>query len=85
MIKPIYRLCSACAGTKVVEHIPHLDGSMVDYSKEARKDKCQACKGRGYIPTGDFIFEAFDKDDILTQIEELGDEDLIRTIKAKTW
>ena len=85
MITPIYSLCTACGGTKVIEHIAHSDFTTTKPSDKRRTDQCPTCKGKGYVPTGDFCLNGSDKDDILTQIEELEDPIAIDVIKKKAY
>lgn len=83
MITPTYKLCSACLGTKTMEHIPHSDFNTTKPSEERRSDPCQVCRGKGYLPTGDFILDGPDKDDILVQISKLEDQFAAMTIRNK--
>lgn len=72
MLKPIYKLCSACGGTKVVSYIPHAKPEDYTKIKGGTEIPCSACGGNGYVPTGDFILSEPSLD-ILHEVGKLED------------
>ena len=77
----IYKICSACSGLGEVPFIPQVSFDEESSIKRGSAIKCGRCKGRGYVPTGDFILES--NEPILKQIEDLNDPIIIQIIKNK--
>ena len=84
MITPIYRGCSACQGTGAVQSYPN-PSSSVTADPIGQAITCEACKGTGIVPTGDFLYTKKEGDErpFLNQLEAIDDEMVKFTIKSR--
>lgn len=88
MIKSIDKICTACYGLGEIEgiqKIPRNPQNKLDIPVEEEvprdSNECYVCRGKGFIPTGFFIFE--DEGKTFTyELEEL-DEELKLAIKNR--
>jgi hypothetical protein len=57
MIKPVFKLCTACMGLGRIEGMPmERIHETNDTEPKRETQECYICEGKGYLRTGEFVF-----------------------------
>lgn len=89
MIKSVSKICTACYGLGEVEGIQKVTRNPnnkldIPTEEEVPRDSnvCYVCDGKGYIPTGFFIYEDNGRP-FIDEMEEIDDRILKEAIKYR--